>query len=342
MPLLIARISAETLKPAWSTTLPEAVHSIAVSERQGRMAVGLEDGSLVFLSSAGGDLLSSAKAHEMGFLSLAVSPDRFATSGPDGKVRLWDETGRPMEAIEAGGPWVQKVLWSPEGSKLLIAVGKRVRLWERGKGWTRNFAPQAGTVADLQWRGDGQRFLSAAHGGVWLFSVADEQPEKKFDWKGSPVCVAQSPDGQLIATGEQDATVHLYIVPTGEDLRMTGYESKVRALAWDPSGRALATSGGSAITVWDCSGDGPEGSEPARLEGHGGLVTALFFSVDGRRLVSGGRDGLVIEWDVETGEAIHKTMTDGEVSVLRALGSAGQFAVGTKAGTVSLLEAGRR
>lgn len=336
---MIARISAETIKPAWSTTLPEAVHSIAASERQGRMAVGLEDGSLVFLSSSKGDLLSSAKAHEMGFLSLAVSRDRFASSGPDGKVRLWDENGRPTETIEAGGPWVQKVLWSHDGSKLLIAVGKRVRLWETGKGWTLNYAPQGGTVADLQWSKNGQRFLSAAHGGVWLFSVEAEQPEKKFDWKGSPICLAWSPDSQFIATGEQDATVHLYIVSTGEDLRMTGYESKVRALAWDPSGRALATSGGSAITVWDCSGDGPEGSEPARLEGHGDLVTALFFSSDGRRMYSGGRDGAVIEWDVATGVLIHKLQMQGEVSVLVPFGSDGWFLIGTREGQVALVDA---
>jgi hypothetical protein len=38
---------------------------------------------------------------------------------------------------------------------------------------------------------------------------------------------------------------------------MSGYEAKVRSLAWHHSGRYLATDGGQEPMVWDCSGKGP-------------------------------------------------------------------------------------
>ena len=37
-----------------------------------------------------------------------------------------------------------------------------------------------------------------------------------------------SPDGKYIATGDQDSTVHFWIMSTGDDLQMSGYPTKVR------------------------------------------------------------------------------------------------------------------
>jgi hypothetical protein len=44
----------------------------------------------------------------------------------------------------------------------------------------------------------------------------------------------------------------------------------------------------------------------AELRGHQGWVTSAVFSPDGRRVVSGGADGVIKFWDVETG---HELMT---------------------------------
>ena len=60
----------------------------------------------------------------------------------------------------------------------------------------------------------------------------------------------------------------------------------------------LATSGGNCATVWSFDGDGPEGTQPGELEGHIAPITSLSFTRQGRRLASGGRDGVVVVWDV--------------------------------------------
>ena len=75
---------------------------------------------------------------------------------------------------------------------------------------------------------------------------------------------------------------------------MSGYPGKPSALAFDASGTLLATSGGNTATVWSFEGNGPEGTQPGELEGHIESVTSLTFAKTGRRLASGGRDGVVV------------------------------------------------
>jgi WD40 repeat protein len=67
------------------------------------------------------------------------------------------------------------------------------------------------------------------------------------------LCLAFSPDGQLLATGSRDRTVRLWDVTTGRPRAvLTGHTGSVFSLAFSPDGRRLA-SGGFDMTVrlWD-------------------------------------------------------------------------------------------
>src|SRR5947207_1424319 len=59
-------------------------------------------------------------------------------------------------------------------------------------------------------------------------------------------------------------------------------------------GRAVGQGGGTAMTVWDCSGKGPEGSTPLSVKGHEEPLTAVAFQGKGPLLVSGGQDGRLL------------------------------------------------
>jgi WD40 repeat protein len=143
--------------------------------------------------------------------------------------------------------------------------------------------------------------------------VSAEQVAQRFDYTratvetlvrdyraGSVLALAFSPDGQRLAHGNQDASIHYWDLRKHKELEMWGYDTKVRERAWSNDGRWLATGGGASVTVWDTSGrKGPQGSRPLFLDRHEQPITALAFQpAPGTLLASAGRDGLVALWSL--------------------------------------------
>lgn len=131
---------------------------------------------------------------------------------------------------------------------------------------------------------------------------------KRFTWKGSSLTIAWSPDARYIASGEQDNTVHLWMAENGEDLEMSGYHRKVKELAWNVDSRYLATGGGNVVTIWDCAGKGPAGTQPICLQGPEESVTAMTFANTGDWIATGDDAGRIIRWslsDESTRTSVH-------------------------------------
>ena len=103
-------------------------------------------------------------------------------------------------------------------------------------------------------------------------------------------------DGDGVACGSQDNSVHFWRRSTGQDSMMSGYPAKPSTLSFDDTGTLLATGGGDTVIVWSFEGDGPEGTEPGLLEVPDHLITALAWACRGRCLASGGRDSIVALW----------------------------------------------
>ena len=101
-----------------------------------------------------------------------------------------------------------------------------------------------------------------------------------------------SPDGDIVACGSQDNSVHFWRRSTGMDAEMTGYPGKPSHLSFDDRGKLLATSGSERITVWSFIGNGPEGTMPGELCHHTEPISSLAFSNKGMLVASGSRDGL--------------------------------------------------
>jgi WD40 repeat protein len=191
---------------------------------------------------------------------------------------------------------VEHLAWSPTENVLASAAGKRLRLWGPTGQPLRDFTPHASTISDFKWRPQTRQLSTTAYGSLSLWDPERNEPAERFEWKGSILVHAWSPNGQFVATGDQDATVHFWFASTGQDLQMWGYPTKVRELSWDARSRYLATGGGPVVTIWDCSGQGPEGTTPVQLEGHEDNLTVVAFQHAGPLLASAGADGRVIVW----------------------------------------------
>lgn len=103
---------------------------------------------------------------------------------------------------------------------------------------------------------------------------------------------AVNPSGDVAATGDDEGTVTLWDLSTGDrrDRFDTG-GSAVNALAFSPNGRQLAIAGRRA-TIRPLEGAG----EPITLRGHGAKVWSASFDPAGRRLVTAGADGTARIW----------------------------------------------
>jgi len=134
---------------------------------------------------------------------------------------------------------------------------------------------------------------------VTFFDASTGELCQKLEWKGSLVSMVLSPDGDIVACGSQDNSVHFWRRSTERDSMMSGYPGKPSSLAFDNTGTLLATGGGEAVTVWSFRGSGPEGTHPGVLEGHVQPVTTLAFARRGMQLASGGRDGAVVVWSLQ-------------------------------------------
>lgn len=288
------------LQTAWRAGVDDYVNDLAPSPDGKALAVAGVEGGIMLFDMMSGEVLRELPGHGFGTTSLSWNADcrTLASAGQDGKVRLWDaRSGEERSVLDGGVQWVERVAFSPDGRYLVSAAGNRVRLWRSEGEFLWESPGHRSTVSAVAWRpGSAEGFVAAAYGGLALYRPEKSQPVRRFRWKGSTLAVAWSPDGKHVATGDQDSTVHFWSVKSGEDLQMWGYPTKVRELAWSPTSRYLATGGGSAVTVWDCSGKGPAGTKPLVFEAHEDFVSALAYQRVGPLLASAGQDGLVALW----------------------------------------------
>ena len=136
-------------------------------------------------------------------------------------------------------------------------------------------------------------------GGVQLWSLTVETTDPVRTWQSNTAerCTALvfDPSGSYLVSGHADGFARIWGIddpPDSEPLPVLIHRGGVHGLAFDPSGRWMASSSMGAVGVWPF--------DRARyghvLRGHGGSVDDLTFTPDGSRLVSASSDGTVRLW----------------------------------------------
>ena len=286
----------------WRAELGDHIIRIAWSPDGTRLAAAVVSGPITLFDIATGTAQVRLPGHDFGTTDLGWHPttDLLATAGQDGHARLWDSrTGEKKAEIPVGAAWVEHVAWAPTGDRLAVAGGRKLSLWNSLGQRMRVYPDARSTIADLKWSRDGRRFTTATYGGVTQWSTDSDTPRQHFEHEGSCLAIAWSPDEKFVAAGNQDATIHFWRRPIGDDSEMSGYLSKVRELSWDRTSRFLATGGAPTVTVWDFSGAGPEDTTPISLEAHEETLTQVVFSPLGPLLATVAGDGQVLLWLVD-------------------------------------------
>ncbi len=266
-----------------------------------------------------GTRLVFEQPHE--FYALDVSPDgQTAISGTvnqqDALVYLFDlSTGETLHVLSGHTEIVYYVKFSPDGQTALTAgVGKTI-LWDVNTGTKiREFEQPAWQCAQQ----------AAQRGIIWLEFHPDG--ERAY---GSDFC---GPIEWEVATGEVTR-----LFSAAEEFHPTSTEVS-------PDGKWLMTVSWDGIWIlWDLEGGEVLHSFGLEGEAHTDWTTGCFRSNDGTiTVVTGGVDGQLIEWDLETYEEIRRFDGDGDSLLTPACSSSGRYVLAGDNGPLHLwdMEAG--
>ena len=207
----------------------------------------------------------------------------------DGTIRLWDVASHHLVSSTTWGAAVRTLAFSPDGKTLEAAGPGAIGRW--------NLTTQAKIAAQP---------LAGGAAGDAPGDVA-----------------AFSPDGKLLATGEEDGNIQLWNVATRQEIGepMSSDLKPVDAVAFSPDGTTLAAaSSDGTVQLWDVATQQEAGSAIAASSA---AVKTLMFSPDGKLLATGDEDGNVQLWDAASQDQAGPAMATGNPVAALAFNAGG-------------------
>jgi WD40 repeat protein len=221
-----------------------------------------------------------------------------------GVITLVDPaTGLETGTLPVAGRYVRFLSLSPDG-RLLASADEQgtTSIWNLSNAEPERMLEFGDTpLTALTFLLDGKHVATVDEDSVLnLWDAAGGKPLPLENAVGRIVTLASSPDGSLLAMGDDDGQLAV-CAGTDGTTRWTvdAHTGPIESIAFSPDGSRLATGGRDGfIRIWRSA----SGKEERDLEHHG-AVFALGFSPDGR-LLAGGGDGPLKLWIAAGGEEL--------------------------------------
>jgi WD40 repeat protein len=305
-----------------SRTLPHCgshVRRLEFSRDGALIVAGCEDGSVTAWDARSGEVRCRVPGDGRGFWAMACSPSaaRIAVSLHEhprrerGLVRLFDAaTGALVTELPVQRRVAVGLAFSPDESKLMLAVGGRLVAWSLADGAASWEQPCRFDVRRIAFSADGSRLLLSGIGAIPAPSVHTGRLERdRFEVReaatGAMVCERTTngilgtnanasfwPDAESVGLGEQIWSA------TDGSLREA---LEVTALAHSPDGvTTFARDVRNQYGAWDRT----KRAFRWMLPPDAASVDAVAVSPDGSLLAAGSNDGAVVLWNLRSGDRV--------------------------------------
>ncbi len=277
-------------RETWERTTYLAAHSSSAADSAagvpfyGTLAVS-PDGSVLVTATQGEGLVTGrdregnvlfAFSYGGAVYTVAISPDgRYvAVGGEKADVLVFDmEAKHAVADLMCDHEYLSNLAFSPDGKTLAVCYerpGNVLKTWDTAA-WkeTATFvhSTQRFDYHDVLFSPDRKSLVIATNGSVEIrfLDLQTKEVVREFsDHTRGPYQLAFSPDGSLLASASDDATVKLWDLATGACVRTIQTTHEAGALAFSPDGTLIVISvWGVGVQVWAVAPSPPSASAAA-------------------------------------------------------------------------------